>query len=211
MPMSIGWQTWTLFLVSMTALCLTPGPAVLLVVSQGLTRGALASLWSNLGILAGNTTYFVLSATGLGAIIATSYRLFTVIRWAGAAYLIALGVATFTGRSKVLAVGPASPERGAGRMFANGFVLQAGNPNSLVFFTAFVPQYIDPAGNVPMQVAVLAVTTVVVEFFVLAGYGVLAGRASGFAARPEFATVTNRIAGSLLIGAGASTLALRRT
>ena len=95
-------------------------------------------------------------------------------------------------------------------MFANGFVLQAANPKGLVFFTALLPQFIDPAHGVAGPVAVLAATSVMVEFVVLAAYGALAGRASELATRPCFATATNRAAGSLLVAAGVGTVALRR-
>jgi homoserine/homoserine lactone efflux protein len=179
------------------------------VLSQALRRGSLAAVWSSLGILAGNAFYFVLSATSLGAIVATSYDLFSVVRWIGAAYLLWLGARTFLGRSSVLSVTPASDAGGAGRMFANGFVLQAANPKALLFFTALLPQFVDPMADVPAQVAVLAVTSIVVEFMVLAAYGGLAGRATSLARRPQFAALTNRVAGSLLIAAGVRTATLR--
>jgi homoserine/homoserine lactone efflux protein len=91
----------------------------------------------------------------------------------------------------------------------NGFVLQAANPKALLFFTALLPQFIDPTGNVPAQVMVLGVTSVVVEFSVLAAYGTLAGRATALASRPRFATLTNRVAGSL-VTAGVGTAAIRQ-
>jgi len=207
----VRWETWTLFLVTETALCLVPGPAVLLVLSQGLTRGARASLWSSFGILLGNTVYFLLSATGVSALLLASYDLFFAIRWVGAAYLLWLGITTFFGRSRVLSVTPASGAAdGRARMLANGFLLQVTNPKALVFFSALLPQFVDPHGGVPAQVAVLGVTSVVVELCVLAAYGVLAGRATALATRPRFATITNRVAGSLLVTAGVGTAALRR-
>ena len=207
--MPVRWDTWSAFLVTETVLCLTPGPAVLLVLSRVLSRGSLASVWSSLGILAGNAFYFVLSATTLGAIVAASHDVFSAVRWLGAAYLVWLGVSAFVGRSSVLAVTPAAETGGAGRMFLNGFLLQAANPKALVFFTALLPQFIDPAAHVPGQVTVLAVTSIVVEFLVLAAYGGLAGRATRLASRPRFATLTNRVAGSLLIAAGVRTAAVR--
>lgn len=208
--MPVPWETWSVFLVTETTLCLIPGPAVLLVLSQALGRGSLAAVWSSLGILAGNALYFVLSATSVGAIIATSYDLFSALRWIGAAYLVWLGMSTFVGRSWGLSVTPASDVGSAGRMFLNGFVLQAANPKALLFFTALLPQFIDPAANVPAQVAVLAVTSIAVEFLVLAAYGGLAGRATSLASRPRFATLNHRVAGSLLIAAGVRTVAIRR-
>ena len=148
-------EIWLLFAVTETVLCFTPGPAVLLVLSQGLARGTSSSVWANLGILAGNAMYFVLSATSLGALLLASYEVFSLVRWAGAAYLVWLGVTTFRGRSSVLTVAPAEiAALTRGRIFLNGFVLQAANPKALVFFTALLPQFIDPRGGVAVQVAI---------------------------------------------------------
>ena len=194
-------ETWLLFAVTEAALCFTPGPAVLLVLSHGLTRGMGASIWANLGILAGNACYFALSATGLGALLLASYEVFSAIRWLGAAYLIWLGGSAFLGRSEIIAVKPAATAS-AGRTFVNGLVLQVANPKALVFFTALLPQFIDPHGSVVGQVAILGVTSVVLEFFVLLAYGAAAGRLTAVAARPRFQTVANRVAGSMLVAAG---------
>jgi homoserine/homoserine lactone efflux protein len=205
-------EAWILFAVTETALCLSPGPAVLLVLSQGLARGTRSSVWSNLGILAGNTMYFALSATSLGALLLASYEIFSAVRWAGAAYLIWLGVTTFFGKSSVLSVAPAGGEPSRrGRTFVNGFVLQAANPKALLFFTALLPQFIDPVGSVVSQIAILAVTSVVIEFFVLLAYGALAGRMARLAARPRFSALANRVGGSMLVTAGVGMAALRRT
>ena len=207
----MSWQVWVLFAVTETALCFTPGPAVLLVLSQGLARGAVSSIWSNLGILTGNSMYFVLSATGIGALLLASYELFSVIRWLGAAYLIWLGVTAFIVKSPVFSVpSVTTPPVSRGRIFMNGFVLQASNPKALVFFVALLPQFIDPHGRIAAQVTILAITSVVIEFFVLLGYGALAGRLTGLARRPGFSTLANRLAGSILIGAGLGIARLRR-
>ncbi len=208
----MSWETWGLFLAMVTVLCLTPGPAVMFVLSQALRRGTRAAFWSSLGILAGNTFYFVLSVSSLGAILFASYDLFATIRWIGAAYLVWLGVTTFIGASPIVPAGPSGggAARPGPRLVLDGFVLQASNPKALVFFTALVPQFVDPAGSVPSQMAILAATTVVVEFAVLTTYGALAGRATALAAEPRFATATNRVAGTLLVAAGVGTAAIRR-
>jgi homoserine/homoserine lactone efflux protein len=206
------WSTWFMFFVVETALCFTPGPAVLLVLSQALTRGSSKAVWSIGGIIAANTVYFVLSATGIGAILLASYELFFAIKWVGAAYLVWLGVSAFFGKSKVLSV--RRDERSAassGRMFLNGFILQMANPKALVFFTALLPQFINPNAAIVPQVAILALTSVVVEFFVQLFYAVLAGRVTHLATQPRFSAITNRIAGSLLVGAGIGMAAIRKT
>jgi threonine/homoserine/homoserine lactone efflux protein len=204
-------EAWALFALTEAALCLTPGPAVLLVVSQGLARGTRASICSNLGILAGNTVYFVLSATGLGAVLLASYELFSAVRWLGAAYLVWLGVSAFRGRSAVFSAAPAAgAPRRPGRMLLDGVVLQVANPKALVFFTALLPQFIDPRGSLVVQVAILAATSVMIEFGVLLAYGAAAGRMTALAARPRLGTLANRVAGSMLITAGVGMAAIRR-
>jgi homoserine/homoserine lactone efflux protein len=200
------WQKWGVFMVMEIVLCLTPGPAVLFVVAQGLRYGAARSLWANLGILSGNAFYFALSATGLGALLLASNELFTAVKWAGAAYLVWLGVTTFLGRGTAVSeqgAGDVAPSASGPRLLGRGFVLQAANPKALIFFTALLPQFIDPRAPVGWQVLVLGISSAVAEFFVLAAYGAFAGRAGRLARRPSFARATNRVAGALLVGAGA--------
>jgi threonine/homoserine/homoserine lactone efflux protein len=162
-------------------------------------------------IATANTVYFVLSATGIGAILLASYDLFFAIKWLGAAYLVWLGVSAFIGKSKTLSVrrGAASPAPGR-RLFFNGFILQMSNPKALLFFTALLPQFIDPKWAIVPQVAILAVTSVVIEFVVQLFYAVLAGRAVLLASQPRYARIAERISGSLLISAGIGMAALRR-
>jgi len=205
------WQVWSAFFLVETALCLTPGPAVLLVLSQALTHGTFKALNSIAGILAANTFYFVLSATGIGAILLASYDLFFAIKWIGAAYLVWLGVGAFLGKSKTLSVRRGEAVAvGNLRLLLNGLVLQLSNPKALVFFTALLPQFINPHSAIIPQVAILALTSVVIEFLVQLFYAVLAGRASRLAAQPRFASITNRLSGTLLIGAGVGMAAIRR-
>ena len=205
------WQTWMLFVATEAVLSLTPGPAVLFVLSQALRHGPAKSVWGTSGILAANTVYFALSATSLGAIIVASYKLFLVIKWAGAAYLIYLGVQSFLSKTPVLAVPEGGETQGGGwRILRDGFVLQGANPKALLFFTAILPQFIDPRGAVAWQVFVLGASSVVVEFIILFGYGQVAGRALAAARHPRFESWTNRAAGGLLIAAGVGLARLRR-
>lgn len=196
-------RVWFLFVVTEAVLCLTPGPAVLFIVSCGLARGGRAALWGNAGILSGNTFYFALSALGLGAVLLGSHELFTIIKYLGAAYLVWLGLRTIRGSGLALRVnreGPPVAERWG--LLARGFVLQASNPKALMFFVALLPQFIDTHQPIAPQVVILAVTSALIEFLVLGGYGYFAGRAATLARQARFVKATNRASGGLLITTG---------
>jgi len=207
----MSWQIWWVFAVTETALCFVPGPAVLLVLSQALQRGTTKALWSILGILSANTFYFVLSATGIGAILLTSYDLFLAIKWIGVCYLLWLGVGGFLGTSRHLSVSTTANRRSGGRsLLAGGFILQMSNPKALVFFSALLPQFVNPHAPVWPQVAILAATSVAIEFAVQFFYASVAGRATVLATKPQFVKITNRVSGSMLVAAGLGMAALRR-
>ncbi len=200
----MSFTTWLFFSGTEALLCLTPGPAVLFVLSHGLAQGGRASLWANAGILTGNAFYFLLSALGLGAVLLASHEVFTAIKLLGAGYLVYLGVRTILGIG--LGLRADGGVRAATRDWATlgrGFALQAANPKALMFFVALLPQFIDPARPIVLQILILGVTSVVIEFFVLAGYGYLAARAAAIAHEPRFVALSNRVSGGMLVAAGA--------
>jgi homoserine/homoserine lactone efflux protein len=198
-------EVWAAFCVTETVLCFTPGPAVLLVVSIALGRGFRPSVGAAFGIVAANSLYFALSATGVAAALIASRELFLVLKWVGAAYLVWLGVRMVLSRD--------SRERDASpipvaRTFVRGFVVQGANPKALVFFVALLPQFVDPTGAVPTQLLVLGVSSVLIELCALAFYGLGAVRARRVAG-PRIAGVLQRVGGGLLVAAGARLAAVR--
>jgi homoserine/homoserine lactone efflux protein len=180
-------KTWLLFLTMETALSLSPGPAVFYVVSQGV-RGALRrSLPAAAGIISANALYFALSATSLGALIAASSRFFTIAKWAGAAYLVYLGVKSLRAAraSHEVKLSETMPtEQGdLRRVYLGALTLQLANPKALLFFLALLPQFIDLQQPVTRQMLILAATSMLPEFCILVGYGWLAHRALRASAR----------------------------
>jgi homoserine/homoserine lactone efflux protein len=208
-------QAWLWFCATETVLCFTPGPAVLLVVSLSLTSGARAGFGATLGILAANAFYFILSATGIGAVLLASYDLFFLIKWAGALYLIWIGARMLLlldgGFEGAVAEGGKPGSRRGLKPFAHGLVTQGANPKAIVFFTALLPQFIDPASPVPMQVAILGISSVLIEVGVLGLYIAACHRARAVVRRPGLSNLLSRAGGLLLIGAGAGMAALRRS
>ena len=209
----MNWNVWLLFLVTEAVLSMAPGPAVLYVLSQSLQNGPGKSVWASGGILSANAMYFVLSATSLGAVLVTSYKVFFLIKWVGAAYLIYLGVRSFFGKASVREIpnDVAVSSRTGFRILRGGFFLQASNPKALLFFTAILPQFIDPRRAVAYQILVLGMTSVAIELLILLLYGELAARAAARLRTPGFQKLTDRIGGSLLIGAGLGLARLRRS
>ncbi|MGB8856564.1 MAG: LysE family translocator [Burkholderiales bacterium] len=207
----MSFDAWLLFAVTEALLCISPGPAVMMIIATGLKRGAAMSIFSNLGILAGNTVYFILSATSLGALLLASYDIFFAIKWIGAAYLIYLGVSTWLEKESLIEQPPQEQKlAGGGRLFLNALALQLANPKTLLFFVALLPQFIDTRQPVAWQIFIMGVTSVVLEFFILLAYGSLAGQASELARQPRYARVINKFCGGLLIGAGVGLATLRK-
>ncbi len=208
-------EGWLLFTLTEAVLCVSPGPAVFLVLSVSLTRGRSSGLLASAGILTANLLYFVLSATSLGAILLASWESFFFIKWVGAAYLIWLGIEAVClnggdGTAVPDGSAPSRSTRSGPATFLHGVVAQGANPKALLFFTALLPQFVNPAAPLAPQIALLAVTSVLIEFGVLAAYATLASRANGLARRPRFARMIQRVSGTLLIGAGVGLATLER-
>ena len=203
-------QTWLLFCATETVLCFIPGPAVLCVVSTALARGARGGVRSSLGILAANTMYFALSATGLGALLLASRSLFVAIKWIGAAYLVVIGLRMVFRRARTGMPAETAPAPRRAGPFLNGFVTQAANPKALVFFTALLPQFIDPDASVAAQIAILGASSVAIEFAVLCTCVGACHAARRWTRGGRFGDLLHRTGGAFLIVAGAKLAAIRR-
>jgi homoserine/homoserine lactone efflux protein len=186
-----------LFAATEFLLSLTPGPAVLLVISQGMRGGFRTSARAAAGILSGNAIYFAASAAGLGALLIASQRVFVVLEWAGAIYLALLGLKMVFFPSEP-GVATSVVDRSA---FRQGLLTQLANPKAIAFFTALLPQFIDPHQAMPMQFIVLGIVSITVELPVLLFYGYAADR--GRERLSRHAMLVQRLAGACLVVAAA--------
>jgi homoserine/homoserine lactone efflux protein len=205
------WEVFAAFAATNLLFAFSPGPAVLLTVSHGMRGGVRDSLKAALGVQAGNSVYFTLSAIGLGALLQASETVFHAVKWLGAAYLVFLGVRTWRNARRQAAADTVPAAATGARPFAQGVLTQLANPKSVLFFGALMPQFIDPAGPLLAQYALFGAICVVVEMPVLLGYGWLAAQGRRLSRdSSRIALWRERVSGGLLVGVGASLAAIRR-
>lgn len=204
-------QVWLAFTSASIALLLIPGPTVILVLSYALSQGRKVAVASAAGVALGDLIAMTASLAGLGALVLTSATLFALIKWVGAVYLIWMGIGMLraAGRQKGLSVMdvPALP---ANSIFRNATVVTALNPKSIVFFIAFVPQFIQPDAPLLPQFAILIGTFVGLAALNALAYALLADRLRTTIRRPAILTWMTRAGGAALITMGALTATLRR-
>jgi len=201
-------ETWLAFVAASAVLLVIPGPTILLVVSYALGQGRRVALPVAAGVALGDFTAMTLSMLGLGALLAASATLFTVLKWIGALYLIWLGIKLWRAGGTPL-VGEARSTGSALRMLAHAWLVTALNPKSLTFFIAFLPQFLDPSRDFLTQMAVFEATFLALAAANAFGYALVAGRLRGAIGSSRLVAAINRIGGTLLIGAGIATLAWR--
>jgi len=201
-------ETWLAFAAASAVLLIIPGPTILLVVSYALGQGWRTALPMAVGVALGDFTAMTLSMLGVGALLAASATVFTILKWIGAAYLVWLGVKLFRAGGTLRA----EPRRSAAsslRMLAHAWLVTALNPKSITFFVAFLPQFLDRGGDFWTQMAIFEATFLVLAFLNALGYALAASRARQAVANPRVLSIVNRTGGTLLIGAGVATVAFR--
>ncbi|MDD9742624.1 MULTISPECIES: LysE family translocator [Marinovum] len=204
-------ELWLTFVAASTALLLIPGPTVLLVLSYALSKGRSVAVASAAGVATGDFIAMTASLAGLGALVLASATLFTVLKWAGAAYLIWLGVKLIrSAPSEGLAADRIRAEVTARGVFAHNAAVTALNPKSIAFFIAFVPQFLDPAAPLGGQFAVLIATFVSLATLNALAYAILADRLLRMISRPQVITWITRAGGGALIAMGVLTATMRR-
>ncbi len=192
-----------LFAVAAFALIIIPGPAVLYIVSQSIGHGRKGGLAAVLGIEIGGFVHVIGAALGVSAIIASSATAFSVLKIAGGAYLVVLGIRRLLERDETAGEGMART-RPLGSIFRQGMVVNALNPKTALFFLAFLPQFVDPErGHVALQAAILGLVWIAIATVSDALWALGAGSAVGLLRRSARARRAERMAGGgILIGLG---------
>lgn len=191
---------WTIYLATVLAFMVTPGPSHLLMLSNSLVHGFRPSLATAVGDLTANALQMLAAGLGLAALLVASQGALTIVKWMGVAYLSWMGVRMWRqgGRASASALADRRTSRRA--LWWQGFLTSAANPKAVVFFAALFPQFIDPARPLVPQLLILSLTYIVVDGAFLAGYGAgarwIAGRLRGRAT-----ALIHRIGAIFLLGA----------
>lgn len=195
------------FLGASLALLVTPGPAVLYIVTRSVDQGTRAGLVSTAGIAVGTLVHIVAATLGLSAVLLASAEVFAAVKYAGAAYLVYLGARRLLGRDGART----SPDRSGGTLwsvFRQGVVVNVLNPKTTVFFLAFLPQFVDPSrGHITLQFALLGAIFLILGVMSDGTYALAAGRAGTWLRRhPVFVTSQRYVAGGVYLGLGGELL-----
>jgi threonine/homoserine/homoserine lactone efflux protein len=165
--------TFAWFVGASLALVLIPGPNHLYITARGLAQGRTAGLASAIGVETGTLVHIAAAAAGLSYVISTSATLFAIVKWAGVAYLVYLGIRAFTGKQEDGAAPPPQPLR---KVFLEGVLVNVLNPKVALFFLAFLPQFVVPgAGSPALQVTLFGLTLLLLGLISDIVYALTAG------------------------------------
>jgi len=204
----MSFEVWLAFSAASIVLLVIPGPTVLLVVSYALGQGWKAAFPMAVGVALGDFTAMTLSMLGVGALLAASATVFTAVKWAGAAYLVWLGIKLFRAGGALHASARHDKVHPV-RMLVHAWLVTALNPKSITFFVAFLPQFLSPHRDFLTQMLVFESTFLVLAFLNAFGYALLATRTRRFFSSERALRIFSRAGGTLLIGAGVATASMR--
>jgi threonine/homoserine/homoserine lactone efflux protein len=199
MSMDLG-----IYIVASLALILTPGQDMMYVMSRALAQGRLAGVYSAIGVIIGILVHTALAAFGVGAILAASEGLFLALKLAGATYLVYLGVKLLLTREAAIAASADGSRFSAASLVWQGVLSNVTNPKIVLFFLAFLPQFVDPRSPNPTRDLIfLGVLYAAMGLVVKAGVGLAAGSLSERVLKQPRAMVwINRASGTVLVGLG---------
>ncbi|WP_339780507.1 LysE family translocator [uncultured Marinobacter sp.] len=195
-------ESWITFVVMASIILVMPGPTIIYVVGKSLLHGKKAAVPLSAGVILGDAICILFSLLGLSALLAISSLAFTTIKWLGAVYLIYLGFTMLISSIQSIKINEAPEPFDAKRIFRNVFAITALNPKGIIFYSALMPQFVSPAGNVLVQFVVLGATFLTLALLNTLCYSLLSGKFSELFRSRIVAQWFNGTSGLALVGAG---------
>lgn len=202
---------WISFIGTVLVIGVTPGPSVLLASANSMSYGAQKTVGTILGDLTANSLQIILSSLGLASIVVSSGEIFSLIKWAGVAYLLYMGIAKIISKPNVKRFKNKSQKKGFLKLYSEGFLMSASNPKAIVFFAALFPLFINEQYAFVPQVLLLGITYLAIDGICLLVYVRFASRLKRYLEDKEKVYMQNRIIGVLLICSGLMLSMVRRT
>jgi threonine/homoserine/homoserine lactone efflux protein len=206
----MDFYTWATFAAASLIMAAIPGPGVASIIGFAFSSGRRVALASVVGMAVGNATAMCVSLAGAGAILASSALAFTVLKWAGALYLIAIGVLAIVKSGATAEISAPSPAISARTAFLSNVAVGTFHPKTILFFVAFASQFIQPESSYVSQAVILIATFTGIAAITDTLYALAASRASGLVRDARFRRWTQRAGGGALVTAGLATAAMRR-
>ena len=204
-------ETYGAFFLAAAIVLVIPGPTIILVISHSASQGRRAVLPLVAGVTLGDFTAMTLSLLGLGAILSASAALFSILKWIGAIYLVYLGIKLWRSTPQPSAMRATDMATTHHRLFTHAYIVTSLNPKSIVFFVAFLPQFIDHTAPLTFQLILMGLTFLFLAAINATVYGLFAGHLRDVLQHATVLRWFNRCGGSALIGAGIFTAAFQRS
>lgn len=204
-------ETWLAFFLASWAISLSPGAGAVAAMGSGLRHGLRHGYWTTVGLQIGIVLQLAVVATGLGALLAASTFAFEAVRWFGVAYLLYLGIAQWRGAGALNVDAAREPGvRTRRALIVRGMLVNAANPKATIFMLAVLPQFVDPGRPLLAQYALITLTMVSVDLFVMGGYTLLAARLLPLLRTPRKARWIGRGFGAMFVLAALALATWRR-
>jgi homoserine/homoserine lactone efflux protein len=190
---------YSIFLVTTVMLIMAPGPSAITVAGQGASHSVKKAFLGVLGIATADVIFFSLSATGIASLILASNLLFSVIKWFGVAYLLYLGITAFFSKSGAIRINAKAEKTSLSKLFYKGLVVQLANPKALMYFSALLPQFIDPKEPILFQLFLMGSTCFIADILVYSLFSLMGDRLAKQKIKSWVVNAINKTAGVILI------------
>ncbi len=200
----MAFDTWLMYLLAVLAVCITPGPNILLAMTHSVQHGLKRTSVTALGCITATSSMAIISATGLGAVLLASETAFLVLKWLGGAYLFYMGLSLWLKKETQIEItqdanGSAIALR---KLYRKGLLVSASNPKAIVFFGALFPVFIDTKAALLPQFSIMLVTFLIFSYGFIMGYAAVTSRLAPYLRRQEVTKNFNRVTGGLFMGLG---------
>jgi len=195
-------EIWLTFVITASIIIVIPGPTNIYVVGQSLNHGKRASIPLSAGVITGDALCISLSLLGVSALLSLCSTVFAVIKYCGSAYLIYLGIKMLIENNKLETQKSLNTLYSSKAIFRNVFFVNSLNPKGIIFYSAFMPQFVNPQQNITVQFMILSITFIMLALLNVLGYSLLADKVRNYFKSNTFIKTFNVTGGLGLIGAG---------